>query len=41
MVCPPLSAGSDETAPSLVPIYALVVLGTLITVLTLGCLLKR
>ncbi|XP_045851555.1 granulocyte-macrophage colony-stimulating factor receptor subunit alpha-like isoform X2 [Meles meles] len=32
---------SEETAPSLVPIYALVVLGTLITVLTLGCLLKR
>ncbi|VCW91062.1 unnamed protein product [Gulo gulo] len=37
----PIEFGSEETAPSLVPIYALVVLGTLITVLTLGCLLKR
>nr|XP_045729791.1 granulocyte-macrophage colony-stimulating factor receptor subunit alpha isoform X1 [Mirounga angustirostris] len=37
----PTEFGSEETEPSLVPIYALVVLGTLITALILGCLLKR
>ncbi|XP_027463071.2 granulocyte-macrophage colony-stimulating factor receptor subunit alpha isoform X2 [Zalophus californianus] len=37
----PVEFGSEETAPSLVPIYVLVVLGTLITALVLGCLLKR
>ncbi|XP_057164340.1 granulocyte-macrophage colony-stimulating factor receptor subunit alpha-like isoform X3 [Ursus arctos] len=33
--------GSKEPKPSLVPIYVLVVLGTLLTALILGCLLKR
>lgn len=41
VVCPPLFAGSKEPKPSLVPIYVLVVLGTLLTALILGCLLKR
>uniref|UniRef100_G1LGB7 Colony stimulating factor 2 receptor subunit alpha n=1 Tax=Ailuropoda melanoleuca TaxID=9646 RepID=G1LGB7_AILME len=33
--------GSKEPEPSLVPTYALVVLGTFLTALILGCLLKR
>ena len=41
MLCSPLSAGSDDPEASLVHIYMLVVLGTLVSTLIIGCLLKR
>lgn len=41
MLCPPLSTGSDDPEASLVHIYMLVVLVTLVSALIIGCLLKR
>ena len=40
-VCPSLPSGSGERAPSLVHVYLLVILGTVIGVLMLGYLFKR
>ena len=43
LACPPAlsSPGSEEPESSLVYIYVMVVLGTLVCGLTLGCLFKR
>lgn len=41
LVCPSLSSGSGEQAPTLVHVYLLVILGTVFGALLLGYLFKR